>query len=35
VDDDLQVLDSWIGGQDLAASHARAGGSPQDRAGHG
>jgi N-acetylglucosamine-6-phosphate deacetylase len=35
VDDDIHVLDSWIGGQDLSASHARAGGSPQDRAGHG
>jgi N-acetylglucosamine-6-phosphate deacetylase len=35
VDDDIEVLDSWIGGQDLAASGARNGGSPQDRAGHG
>lgn len=35
VDDDIQVLDSWIGGQDLSASAPPSGGSAPDRADHG
>jgi N-acetylglucosamine-6-phosphate deacetylase len=34
VDEDIRVLDSWIGGQDLATSGASNGGS-HDRASHG
>ena len=35
VDDDIQVLDSWIGGRDTQASAERGGGPLQGRAGHG
>jgi N-acetylglucosamine-6-phosphate deacetylase len=35
VDDDIQVLDSWIGGRDLAHSHENGGGSLPGRARHG
>lgn len=35
VDDEIGVLDTWIGGQDQAASHADHGRSRRGRAGHG
>jgi N-acetylglucosamine-6-phosphate deacetylase len=35
VDDDIRVLDTWIGGDDLAATQEHHGRSLRGRAGHG